>query len=64
MKDKKEIIKYKFMLLGDSDVGKTAIFQKLSRDEFIELTVSTQGHDYLPIIFKIIFIKSIFKHFC
>ena len=52
MKDKKEIIKYKFMLLGDSDVGKTAFFHKLSKDEFIQLTVSTQGTDYMPITFN------------
>ena len=53
MKEKKEIlIKYKFILLGDTQVGKTAIFQKLSKDKFFEAGISTHGHDYIQIIFN------------
>ena len=52
MKDKKEIIKYKFMLLGDSQVGKSAIFHKLAKDEFLETNVSTQGQDHIEIYFN------------
>ena len=52
MKDKKEIIKYKFILLGDSQVGKSSIFHKLSKNEFLEANLSTQGQDHMVINFN------------
>ena len=52
MKDKKEIIKYKFILLGDSQVGKSSIFHKLSKNEFLEKNLSTQGLDHMVIKFN------------
>jgi len=52
MKEKKEIIIYKFILLGDSQVGKTAIFNKLSKDQFSESGISTHGEASTPIKFN------------
>ena len=45
MKDKKDIIKYKFALFGDTQVGKTAIFHKISTGLFLDNNLSTQGTD-------------------
>ena len=45
MKDKKDIIKYKFALFGDTQVGKTAIFHKISTGIFLDNNLSTQGTD-------------------
>ena len=39
-------INYKFILLGDSGVGKTCIFKKISYSKFFEENVSTMGVDY------------------
>ena len=45
MKDKKDIIRYKFALFGDTQVGKTAIFHKISTGLFLDNNLSTQGTD-------------------
>jgi small GTP-binding protein len=37
------LISYKFILIGNSGVGKTAIFDKLHSGKFIEQTISTIG---------------------
>jgi len=52
MKDIKEIINYKFTLLGDSDVGKTAIVHKVLNDQFSNKGISTSGIDLFPINFN------------
>ena len=52
MKEKKEIIKYKFILLGDSQVGKTAIVHKVLNDQFSNKGISTSGIDLFPINFN------------
>ena len=38
-------INYKFALLGDSAVGKTAIFKKLFTEQFVEASIQTIGID-------------------
>ena len=38
-------IEYKFVLLGDSSVGKTSIFTRLSGNNFNEKLASTIGTD-------------------
>ena len=45
MKDEAEIV-YKFILLGDTKVGKTCIFKKISSDKFIKDNISTVGVDF------------------
>ena len=40
-----KIINYKFILLGDSSVGKTSIFQRLQGHKFRENTLPTVGID-------------------
>ena len=39
-------ITYKFILLGNGNVGKTCIFKKVSSDEFSKNSISTIGVDY------------------
>ena len=39
------VIEYKFALLGDSQVGKTSIFRKISTGNFTEENISTIGTD-------------------
>ena len=39
-------ITYKFILLGNGNVGKTCIFKKISADEFSKNSISTIGVDY------------------
>ena len=39
-------ITYKFILLGDTRVGKTCIFRKISSNKFFNANVSTIGIDY------------------
>ena len=38
-------IKYKIILIGDSNVGKTCIFKKLATGQFSEKIISTIGVD-------------------
>ena len=45
-------IEYKFILLGDSEVGKTAIFSRLSGREFQEGSTSTIGISKITINFQ------------
>ena len=45
MADKNKIIEYKFALLGDSSVGKTSIFKKISTGKFFEQNIATIGTD-------------------
>ena len=40
-----EVIKYNFAFLGDSGVGKTSIFRKMSTNNFSENTIMTIGTD-------------------
>ena len=40
-----KIMNYKFILLGDSSVGKTSIFQRLQGHKFRENTLPTVGID-------------------
>ena len=44
-------IEYKFILLGDCDVGKTAIFERLSGKAFTDKYVSTVGTEKVVIYF-------------
>ena len=44
-------IEYKFILLGDSNVGKTAIFERLSGKTFTNKYVSTVGTEKVVIYF-------------
>jgi Ras-related protein Rab-1A len=43
--EQSEDIEYKFILLGDTSVGKTCLFKKLTTGSFIEKNVSTVGID-------------------
>ena len=52
MEDKNEFIKYKFDLFGDSQVGNTAIFHKISTGFFLSNNLSTQGTDKQVIDFN------------
>ena len=52
MEDKNEIINYKFILLGDSMVGKAAIYTKLLKDQFYESNVSNIGINFAKIYFN------------
>ena len=45
MAEDNSIINYKFALLGDSSVGKTSIFKKISTGEFFLENISTIGTD-------------------
>ena len=45
MKDETKIV-YKFILLGDANVGKTCIFKKISSDKFAKDNISTVGVDF------------------
>ena len=61
-----ESIKYKFVLLGDSSVGKTAIFSRLSGKSFNESQLSSIGTERIIVNFdkvKINSRKKIFKNF-
>lgn len=46
-------VTYKIILLGDSSVGKTCIFQKITKGEVAEKTISTIGLDRRTLNFKI-----------
>ena len=46
-------IKYKIILLGDSSVGKTCIFKKLTTGQFNEKIISTIGIDRRTLYFEI-----------
>ena len=48
-----EQLRYKMTLLGDSGVGKTSLFRKLTRDEFDQNTISTLGIDKMTLNFNI-----------
>ena len=50
-KEEEKIIEYKICLLGDSSVGKTAIFKKISSGEFSD-SISTLGIDKKTINYK------------
>ena len=52
MEDNQNTINYRFALLGDSTVGKTAIFKKISNGTFTD-TVASIGFDKKHLIFKI-----------
>ena len=45
MMDEKPSIEYKLILLGDSAVGKTCLFKKLTKHTFSEKNISTIGMD-------------------
>ena len=47
-----KIIKYDIVLLGDTSVGKTSIFQRLSKDTFTDDYSSTVGIDITPYYIK------------
>ena len=44
-KDSKDDIEYKLILLGDTSVGKTCLFKKLTTGLFMDKNVSTVGID-------------------
>ena len=48
---------YKFILIGDSAVGKTSIFKKLNTEVFSEKNISTIGIDKRTLYFKDIEVK-------
>ena len=54
MKEKKneKNIDYKFILIGDSAVGKTSIFKKITTEIFSEKNISTIGMDKRTLYFK------------
>ena len=52
MAEKNKLIEYKFALLGDSSVGKTTIFKKISTGIFSEHNISTIGTDKRTIDFN------------
>ena len=52
MAEKNKVIEYKFALLGDSSVGKTTIFKKISTGIFSEHNISTIGTDKRTIDFN------------
>ena len=45
MVDEKSSIEYKLILLGDSTVGKTCLFKKITKGTFSEKNISTIGMD-------------------
>ena len=45
MSDTNKVKEYKFALLGDSSVGKTSIFKKISTGKFTEQNIATIGTD-------------------
>ena len=46
-------IKYKIILLGDSSVGKTCIFKKITTGQYNEKSISTIGMDRRTLLFDI-----------
>ena len=46
-------ISYKFVLVGDSSVGKTCIFKKIAYNKFFKSNISTIGVDYKPLEYEI-----------
>ena len=46
-------IKYKIILLGDSSVGKTCIFKKITTGQYNEKSISTIGMDRRTLFFEI-----------
>ena len=48
-----EVITYKIILLGDSSVGKTCLFKKLTQDIYTEKIISTIGMDRKSIQFMV-----------
>ena len=46
-------ITYKFILIGDAEVGKTCIFTKISYDKFVKSNIPTLGIDYKPLEYEI-----------
>ena len=52
MAENNQIINYKFSLVGDSSVGKTSIFKKISTGIFFEQNISTIGTDKRTINFN------------
>ena len=54
MKDKnnEKNNEYKFILIGDSSVGKTSIFKKITTEIFTEKNISTIGMDKRTLFFK------------
>ena len=53
MSTSEEEIKYKMILLGDSSVGKTCIFKKITTGQFNEKSISTIGMDRRTLFFEI-----------
>ena len=54
-----EKLKYKMTLLGDTAVGKTSLFKKLTKEEFDPKIVSTIGIDKKTLNFNIIIQSSL-----
>ena len=50
-------INYKFVLLGDSSVGKTSIFTRISGRAFPESSISTLGTDKMNVEFDNLIIE-------
>ena len=56
-------IEYKFILLGDSSVGKSSIFRRLSGKSFTENMISTIGLEKIisfPIPIQIVYQQNLF----
>ena len=51
-KDQNDEVEYKFILLGDTSVGKTCLFKKITTGVFLEKNVSTVGIDRRTIKIK------------
>ena len=52
MSKNERINDYKFILIGDSSVGKTSIFKKITTEQFNEKNISTIGMDKRTLNFK------------
>ena len=53
MSNEENEIKYKIILLGDSSVGKTCIFKKITTGQFNQKSISTIGMDRRTLFFDI-----------